>query len=101
MLNVKCFLNKWVNFFAGLHYIESNFASATDKNQPSPFGFDIIFPNMLEYAKDLNINLPLKQTDLSFMLRERELGLRRYAFYLIIIRSMSFYCKENSIYLLS
>ncbi|CAI9279041.1 unnamed protein product [Lactuca saligna] len=62
----------------GLHYIESNFASANDKSQLSPFGFDIIFPGMLEYAKDLNIKLPLNQTYLSVMLHERELELRRY-----------------------
>lgn len=61
----------------GLHFIESNFASAIDKNLPSPFGFDIIFPHMLERAKDLNINLPLEQKDLSFMLHERELELKR------------------------
>ncbi|XP_042756891.1 ent-kaurene synthase 1, chloroplastic isoform X1 [Lactuca sativa] len=61
----------------GLHYIESNFASVTDKNQASPFGFDIIFPGMLEYAKDLDIKLPLNQTHLSVMLHERELELRR------------------------
>lgn len=66
---------------AGLHYIESNFASVTDKNQASPFGFDIIFPGMLEYAKDLDIKLPLNQTHLSVMLHERELELRRYADY--------------------
>ncbi|KAJ9563474.1 hypothetical protein OSB04_008634 [Centaurea solstitialis] len=61
----------------GLCFIESNFASATDKNQPSPIGFDIIFAGMLEYAKDLNIRLPLNQTDLSVMLHHRELELRR------------------------
>lgn len=61
----------------GLSFIESNFASATDKSQSSPIGFDIIFPGMLEYAKDLNIRLPLNQTDLSVMLHQRELEMRR------------------------
>ncbi|KVH97311.1 Terpene synthase, metal-binding domain-containing protein [Cynara cardunculus var. scolymus] len=61
----------------GLCFIESNFASATDKNQPSPVGFDIIFPGMLEYAKDSNIRLPLNETDLSVMLHQRELEIRR------------------------
>ncbi|KAM0017114.1 putative ent-kaurene synthase [Helianthus debilis subsp. tardiflorus] len=64
----------------GLCFMESHLASATNKNQPSPLGFDIIFPHMLEYAKDLNIRLPLKQNDLSLMLHERELELRRYHF---------------------
>lgn len=62
----------------GLRFIESNFASATDKNLLSPFGFDIIFPGMLEYAKDLNIKLPIKQADLSLMLNERDLQMTRY-----------------------
>ncbi|KAI3719553.1 hypothetical protein L6452_20455 [Arctium lappa] len=61
----------------GLCFIESNFASAIDKNQPSPIGFEIIFPGMLEYAKELNIRLPLNQTDLSVVLHQRELELRR------------------------
>ncbi|KAJ9563473.1 hypothetical protein OSB04_008633 [Centaurea solstitialis] len=61
----------------GLCFMESNFALAMDKNQPSPIGFDIIFAGMLEYAKDLNIRLPLNQTDLSVMLHQRELELRR------------------------
>ncbi|KAI3796489.1 hypothetical protein L1987_39160 [Smallanthus sonchifolius] len=61
----------------GLSFIESNFASATDKSQPSPFGFDIIFPGMLEYAKQLNINLHSKQRDFGLMLHERELELKR------------------------
>lgn len=61
----------------GLHFLESNFASVNDKSQPSPIGFDIIFPGMLVYAKDLNIKLPLNQTDLNMMLHERELELKR------------------------
>ncbi|KAL4586184.1 hypothetical protein LXL04_010816 [Taraxacum kok-saghyz] len=61
----------------GLHFIESNFGLVNDKNQVSPIGFEIIFPGMLEYAKDLNIKLPLNQTDLSVMLHERELELKR------------------------
>ncbi|KAD4982752.1 hypothetical protein E3N88_19423 [Mikania micrantha] len=61
----------------GLCFIESNFASATDKSQPSPFGFDIIFPGMLEYAKNLNINLVSKQAEFSLMLHKRELELKR------------------------
>ncbi|XP_076928281.1 ent-kaurene synthase 1, chloroplastic-like [Bidens hawaiensis] len=61
----------------GLSFIESNIASASDRNQPYPIGFDIIFPHMLEYAVDLNIKLPLKQKDLSLMLQGRELELMR------------------------
>lgn len=69
---------------AGLHYIKSNFASVMDKNQVSPFGFDIIFPGMLKYANDLNIDLQLSQFDLSVMLHKRELELKRYVCYNMI-----------------
>lgn len=61
----------------GLHFLESNFSLVNDKSQRSPIGFDIIFPGMLVYAKDLNIKLPLNQTDLNMMLHERELELKR------------------------
>nr|AKP96362.1 ent-kaurene synthase [Grindelia hirsutula] len=61
----------------GLHFIDSNFAAATDKRQPSPFGFDIIFPGMLKYAKYLNIDLPLNDTDLSLLLHGRASELQR------------------------
>ncbi|KAD7116970.1 hypothetical protein E3N88_04238 [Mikania micrantha] len=61
-----------------LCFIESNLASASDKNEPSPVGFDIIFPHMLEYAKDLNIKIPLEEKYFSLMLRDRKLELRRF-----------------------
>ncbi|MFS8027333.1 putative ent-kaurene synthase [Helianthus anomalus] len=61
----------------GLRFIESNLASATDKSQPSPFGFDIIFPGMLEYAQQLDINLRSKQIDFTLLLHERDLELKR------------------------
>ncbi|KAM7526916.1 hypothetical protein LguiA_016818 [Lonicera macranthoides] len=61
----------------GLHFMESNFPSAIDKNQHSPTGFDIIFPGMLDYAKDLDLKLPLDPTVLNAMLRYRELELKR------------------------
>nr|XP_043623552.1 ent-kaurene synthase 1, chloroplastic-like [Erigeron canadensis] len=61
----------------GLHFIDLNFASVTDKSQPSPVGFEIIFPGMLKYAKHLNIDLPLNETDLSLLLNERASQLQR------------------------
>ncbi|XP_028077824.1 ent-kaur-16-ene synthase, chloroplastic-like [Camellia sinensis] len=61
----------------GLHFIELNITSATDENQHSPIGFDIIFPGMLEFAKDLNLNVPFETKDLDAMRHMRELELRR------------------------
>ncbi|CAK7326043.1 unnamed protein product [Dovyalis caffra] len=60
----------------GFRFIELNSASVTDKEQHTPFGFDIIFPGMLEYAKDLDLNLPLNSTDIDAMLHRRDLELR-------------------------
>ncbi|KAL5746640.1 hypothetical protein ACOSP7_027786 [Xanthoceras sorbifolium] len=61
----------------GIQFIESNFTSITDENQHTPIGFDIIFPGMLEYAKDLNLNLPLRSTDVDAMLQRKQSELRR------------------------
>ncbi|XP_059661878.1 ent-kaurene synthase, chloroplastic-like isoform X3 [Cornus florida] len=61
----------------GLQFIELNFTSATDDNQHHPIGFDIIFPGLLEYAKNLDLNLPLEPTDLDAMFHKRDLELRR------------------------
>lgn len=59
----------------GLRFIELNSASVTDNEQYKPIGFDIIFPGMIEYAKDLDLNLPLKPTDINSMLHRRALEL--------------------------
>ncbi|XP_057980631.1 ent-kaurene synthase TSP4, chloroplastic isoform X2 [Malania oleifera] len=59
----------------GLQFIELNFASAIDEKQHSPIGFDIIFPGMIEHAKDLALNLPLEQKDINAMLSKREVEL--------------------------
>ncbi|KAK9266673.1 hypothetical protein L1049_005509 [Liquidambar formosana] len=61
----------------GIHFIKSNFASATDEKQHSPIGFDIIFPGMIEYAKDLNLTLPLGPADIDSLLHKRDLELKR------------------------
>lgn len=59
----------------GLRFIELNSASVTDNEQHKPIGFDIIFPGMIEYAIDLDLNLPLKPTDINSMLHRRALEL--------------------------
>ncbi|KAM7523290.1 hypothetical protein LguiA_013192 [Lonicera macranthoides] len=61
----------------GLHFMELNFPSAIDKSQHSPTGFDIIFPGMLDYAKDLDLKLPFEPTVVNAMLHNRELELKR------------------------
>ncbi|XWS16727.1 hypothetical protein CRYUN_Cryun33cG0002600 [Craigia yunnanensis] len=60
----------------GLQFIESHFASVSDENQRTPVGFDIIFSGMIEYAKDLKLNLPLISTDIDALFGKRDLELR-------------------------
>uniref|UniRef100_A0A6N2LUG6 ent-kaurene synthase n=1 Tax=Salix viminalis TaxID=40686 RepID=A0A6N2LUG6_SALVM len=60
----------------GLRFIELNSDSVMDNEQHRPIGFDIIFPGMIEYARDLDLNLPLKPTDINSMLHRRDLELR-------------------------
>ncbi|KAB2044639.1 hypothetical protein ES319_D01G104900v1 [Gossypium barbadense] len=61
----------------GLRFIESHFCSASDESQLTPIGFDIIFSGMVEYARDLNLNLPLRSTDIDVLFHKRDLQLRR------------------------
>lgn len=61
----------------GVHFIELHFASATDDRQLSPVGYDIIFPGMLEYARDLSLNLCLDPTTLNDLIHKRDLELKR------------------------
>ena len=39
---------------------------------------------MIEYAKDLNLNLPLRSTDMDALFRKRDLELRRYIFLFLL-----------------
>ncbi|KAK4398767.1 Ent-kaurene synthase TSP4, chloroplastic [Sesamum angolense] len=61
----------------GVHFIELNFASATEEGQISPMGFDIVFPSMLEYARDLFLNINLEPTTLTDLIHKRDLELKR------------------------
>ncbi|KAJ4981935.1 hypothetical protein NE237_032772 [Protea cynaroides] len=61
----------------GIHFIVSNFASATNEKQHSPIGFDIIFPGMIDYAKDMGLNLPLSPSILDSLLQKRYLEFKR------------------------
>ncbi|KAE8124499.1 hypothetical protein FH972_019378 [Carpinus fangiana] len=61
----------------GLFFIESNIAAATNEKQLSPIGFDIIFPAMIEYAKNLDLNIPLGATNLEALVHKGELELKR------------------------
>ncbi|PHT77515.1 Ent-kaur-16-ene synthase, chloroplastic [Capsicum annuum] len=61
----------------GLRFIELNFAFATDQDQYSPIGFDVIFPRMLQHAEELSLKLHLESRVLSELLHKRDIELRR------------------------
>ncbi|KAK6911105.1 Terpene synthase, metal-binding domain, partial [Dillenia turbinata] len=61
----------------GLHFIKSNFASVYDERQYSPIGFDILFSGMVEYARDMDLVLPLTPKDLDAVFPKRDLELER------------------------
>ncbi|KAG6392464.1 hypothetical protein SASPL_146683 [Salvia splendens] len=61
----------------GLHFMELNFASATDECQITPIGFDIVFPAMLDYARGSSLNLRLEPTAFSNLMHKRDLELKR------------------------
>lgn len=62
----------------GLEFVGSNYGALVDKKQLSLVGFDILFPSMTEYAKDLGLNLPLSPDIIDKLLHERDLEYNRY-----------------------
>ncbi|KAK2967945.1 hypothetical protein RJ640_026372 [Escallonia rubra] len=56
----------------GLDFISSNHFYVNDKQQPSPIGFDIVFPGMVSKAIELGLNLPLDTALVDIMLSNAE-----------------------------
>uniref|UniRef100_A0A2C9VM42 Uncharacterized protein n=1 Tax=Manihot esculenta TaxID=3983 RepID=A0A2C9VM42_MANES len=65
----------------GLDFMASNIWAATDKHQLSPLGFDIIFPGMIEHARDTALNLPFNNSLIEGMLQKRDLEIKRHNIY--------------------
>ncbi|PQQ15348.1 ent-kaur-16-ene synthase chloroplastic-like [Prunus yedoensis var. nudiflora] len=61
----------------GLRFIESNLASATDEEQRSPVGFNIIFPAMIASAMNFDMYLPLGAPTLDALFHRRDFELKR------------------------
>lgn len=61
----------------GVRFIELNFALASEKCQCSPIGFDIIFPGMLDHARDLSLGFQLEPKLLNDLLHKRDMELGR------------------------
>ncbi|KAG9439006.1 hypothetical protein H6P81_019171 [Aristolochia fimbriata] len=74
-------LRKWntgeVQVQKGLRFIESNIGLVMDEKKHSPLGFDIIFPGLVEYAKELGLVLPLNPAAEDALFLKRDLELKR------------------------
>ncbi|KDP20673.1 hypothetical protein JCGZ_21144 [Jatropha curcas] len=57
----------------GLDFIGSYQWAATDRNQRSPIGFDIIYPGMIDQARRMGLTLPINPSSLDAMLNKRDL----------------------------
>ncbi|GER52785.1 ent-kaurene synthase [Striga asiatica] len=56
---------------------ETNFASAVDEYQINPLGFILIFPAMLDYARDLLLELRVEANMLTDLMRKSDRELKR------------------------
>ncbi|KAL0401011.1 UNVERIFIED_CONTAM: Cis-abienol synthase, chloroplastic [Sesamum latifolium] len=56
----------------GLDFIGSNCWAANDKDQYSPIGFEIVFPQMISCGYELGLTLPLDSNLVDSMLRKRD-----------------------------
>ncbi|KAK9152575.1 hypothetical protein Sjap_000055 [Stephania japonica] len=61
----------------GLVFLGSNIEAAVDEKQQSPVGFNILFPGMIDYGKDMGLNFSLSPIVLESMLRKRDGELER------------------------
>jgi len=67
----------FLDIFAGLKFIESNFTLINDDRQHHPIGFDILFPSLIEYAQNLGINIATGATSVEAMIQKRDRELQR------------------------
>lgn len=61
----------------GLKFIGSNLSYSMDKKLLSPIGFDVIFPSMISYATDLDLDIPALQSDIDAILSVGDLEWKR------------------------
>lgn len=82
VLNKKLF-----SLVSGLYFIEANLASAIDEKQHSPIGFEVIFPTMIEYAQNLDLNIAVEPSNLVALIHNREAELKRFFLFFILLWS--------------
>lgn len=63
----------------GLDFIGRNFSIAMDEQIAAPVGFNITFPGMLSLAMGMDLEFPVRQTDVDRLLHLREIELEREA----------------------
>lgn len=72
------------DLFPGLEFLQANSSAATNKDELTPIGFDIVFPMMIQYADDLNLDLPLSQDFVDTMFQNRNAEIKRLLNYIIL-----------------
>ncbi|KAK9131608.1 hypothetical protein Scep_011136 [Stephania cephalantha] len=74
-------LNRWgvgeEHVRKGLVFLGSNIEAAVDEKQQFPVGFNILFPGMIDYGKDMGLNFSFSPIVLETMLRKRDAELER------------------------
>ncbi|XP_051134967.1 nezukol synthase KSL3-like [Andrographis paniculata] len=60
----------------GLDYIGSNAWATSSADQISPIGFNIVFPAMVDHALELDLTLPLSQSLIDSLIRNRDSEIR-------------------------
>lgn len=70
-------LNAMKMVLSGLDFIGRNFSIAMDEQIAAPVGFNITFPGMLSLAMGMDLEFPVRQTDVDRLLHLREIELER------------------------
>ncbi|KAK3143740.1 hypothetical protein QOZ80_4AG0304350 [Eleusine coracana subsp. coracana] len=65
------------NIWRGLHFIGRNFSVAMTEQIVAPIGFNITFPGLLSLAIGMDLELPVRQTDVDAILHLRQVDLKR------------------------
>lgn len=69
-------LNIGIKFFK-----ENAHTMETEKREHMTCGFEVVLPTLLEWAKDLNLDLPDDFPGLQEILARRDAKLKRYIYY--------------------
>nr|DAD36870.1 TPA_asm: hypothetical protein HUJ06_007511 [Nelumbo nucifera] len=73
----------------GINFIVSNLPSSTGEKKHVPIGFDIVFPGMIEYAREMGLILPLIPTIADALFHRRNLEFKMSYFFISLLFILS------------